>query len=371
LLSPVRKREVARAAQVLLSRHGVDMSRQIDVFELVHKVGLVLRFKQLEGLLGAFVPGVRGGILVNSERSIPLQRYTAAHEIGHWALHLAEFSLDSEQEVDGTTPDRLEQEAQLFASHLLMPLPLISRAARDADIRLGVAPTGEQIYKIAGTMGVSFTAAIVHLQNVNLLTREHATAAKRIRPVSIQVSRTFGERLIPTDAHVWSPSEFHSTAVRDLYVGDIVAVDLPENRTTGYRWFVSAPAPELPVTDEAEDLELGILEEYDEDEEPVEGPAIAFDSFRADGAPAGKNELAVSGIDPFVAVGNGGRRRLLIRASRDGQWRAILSYAPAHRPGDAIETTVLDAETHPRPALQQRRYQIDSYNRRSDGEVTT
>lgn len=58
-----------------------------------------------------------GGVLVTTQRQIPLQRYTAAHEIGHWRLdHGHGLALDGEEHVLGDTPVEREQLAQVLAS---------------------------------------------------------------------------------------------------------------------------------------------------------------------------------------------------------------------------------------------------------------
>src|SRR5437764_13366672 len=65
-------------------REGV---RPIDVLETIHKMGLAMLFRPLKGLLGAYVPTTDSpGILLTTQRNLHIQRFTAAHELGHHVL---------------------------------------------------------------------------------------------------------------------------------------------------------------------------------------------------------------------------------------------------------------------------------------------
>ncbi len=56
---------------------------RIDVFTAIIDKGAQLVFRKLEGLLGAYIPVPNPGILVTTERTLAIQRFTAAHELGH------------------------------------------------------------------------------------------------------------------------------------------------------------------------------------------------------------------------------------------------------------------------------------------------
>ena len=58
-------------------------------------IHLPLLLRPLKGLLGAYLPHPIPGVLVTTERPLSIQRFTAAHEVGHFRLeHLP--SLDDE-----------------------------------------------------------------------------------------------------------------------------------------------------------------------------------------------------------------------------------------------------------------------------------
>ena len=52
-------------------------------------------FRPLKNLLGAYIDDPGQGVMVTTQRQLPVQRFTAAHELGHAALG-HEASLDEE-----------------------------------------------------------------------------------------------------------------------------------------------------------------------------------------------------------------------------------------------------------------------------------
>jgi Zn-dependent peptidase ImmA (M78 family)/DNA-binding XRE family transcriptional regulator len=93
-----------------------------DICELLENAGIRLYLidSTLEKLFGLSVGLADGGpaIAVNTEKSIPIERqiFTAAHELGHLLLH--SDSYDADQTVENA---QQESEANIFASHFLMP----------------------------------------------------------------------------------------------------------------------------------------------------------------------------------------------------------------------------------------------------------
>lgn len=70
-------------------------------------------------------------LLVNSDDPASRQKFTIAHELGHWLLH-KDYFLDHEDEYPvllrqqkPDTSDPREQEANHFAAHLLVPTHLL------------------------------------------------------------------------------------------------------------------------------------------------------------------------------------------------------------------------------------------------------
>jgi hypothetical protein len=65
--------------QEQIAEHG----GRIDVFGTLFTSNVPLLFKPLDGLLGVFLSEPAPGVLITTERSLSIQRLTAAHELGH------------------------------------------------------------------------------------------------------------------------------------------------------------------------------------------------------------------------------------------------------------------------------------------------
>jgi len=231
-----RRIQAAESAGRLLDELDVDQTEQVDVFGICEDLGLWLAFLPLDNLLGAFIPEGVGGVLVTTQRPIPIQRYTAAHEIGHWRLdHGHGLALDGEEHVLGATPVEREQLAQVFAGNLLMPPPLVFGVLE----RLGL--TGETVepdhaYAVAREAGVSYEAAVRQLTHLEVITGEQATTLRQRRPLQVKADLALGRRPINGYADVWPVNEDWDDQLLALRVEDEVVISLPENRSTGYRW---------------------------------------------------------------------------------------------------------------------------------------
>src|SRR3989441_3210013 len=74
----------------------------IDPFAAIERAGALLFFAPLTGLCGAYMPrlpkGDAAGILVSITYPLSVQRFTAAHELGHlWMGHNP--SVDKEEDI--------------------------------------------------------------------------------------------------------------------------------------------------------------------------------------------------------------------------------------------------------------------------------
>lgn len=83
-------------------------------------------------------------ILYNKARATVRQRFSVAHEIGH--LYLGHLHGNSGSELDASSDNFDEIEANEFAAHLLMPPDMLRK-----DIRAGVKDVNELIgrYKVS------------------------------------------------------------------------------------------------------------------------------------------------------------------------------------------------------------------------------
>jgi hypothetical protein len=88
---------------------------------------------------GMLIPATREIVLSAAERSYPgRQRFTLAHEVGHWICHVAHKETAAPvycraADVEPGADRMLEREANIFAAELLMP-PTAVRTAWPGDV---------------------------------------------------------------------------------------------------------------------------------------------------------------------------------------------------------------------------------------------
>ncbi|WP_310571224.1 ImmA/IrrE family metallo-endopeptidase [Gemmatimonas sp.] len=136
------RRKMARdAALALLKQHKVTMPA-VDVEALARACGLAVVFVEVEGKLsGQLYPDQREIVINTRGRSRERQRFTLAHELGHWRLthHLSDMPLPAdtlgysgvfEQDSESEGRSAFEIEANTFASELLIPSPWIRKIAK-------------------------------------------------------------------------------------------------------------------------------------------------------------------------------------------------------------------------------------------------
>lgn len=157
----------------------------IDVDKVAESLGARIHRDALENQLSGLliIKGHERHVLVNAAHPIARQRFTIGHELGHLILHEragdqvfidAQMRVYRRDDVPGsvryTSPDsqttpQQEREANLFASALLMPLPMLKEAARTLDLadEVGVA-------ELANRFRVSEQAMSIRLQQCGLVT---------------------------------------------------------------------------------------------------------------------------------------------------------------------------------------------------------
>ncbi len=94
---------------------------QIHVLEICKQLGVKVFFRNFAEIDGLLVrKGDETFIAVNENRTFARKRFTIAHEIGHFLMHKGE-SFD----LSGKGDPKIEREADIFATNLLMPSAMI------------------------------------------------------------------------------------------------------------------------------------------------------------------------------------------------------------------------------------------------------
>src|SRR5260370_21304922 len=134
-----------------------------DVFGSVVKRDIPVMFRPLKGLLGAYIDNPDQGVLVTTQRPLPVQRFTAAHELGHAALG-HEASLDEEDIltralfVTEASYDPREIQANAFSTELLTPRWLLVQHMKRQGWTRENLTDPVVVYQLALRMGSSYSA---------------------------------------------------------------------------------------------------------------------------------------------------------------------------------------------------------------------
>jgi Zn-dependent peptidase ImmA (M78 family)/DNA-binding XRE family transcriptional regulator len=117
-----------------------------------------------DAFFGLSVAAVDGGpaIAVNIWERISVERriFTAAHELGHLVLHLAEYRVDCKQEEA-----EQEKAANLFAAHLLMPPGVFGK---EWDETYGMAFI-DRVLKVKRIFRVSYRTVLYRLSEMGVV----------------------------------------------------------------------------------------------------------------------------------------------------------------------------------------------------------
>lgn len=161
---------IEEQANELLTKHA-QYSAPIDVINIIESEGIKLIKDDMDGDHSGFLLVENGAatVAINSEHHPNRQRFTAAHELGHYVLHSKgrdRFFVDKAyfrgpSASAGT--DAQEIEANRFAACLLMPANMLREYARHNSL------TDLEIYKLSTIFGVSEQAMTLRLTNLHLI----------------------------------------------------------------------------------------------------------------------------------------------------------------------------------------------------------
>ena len=177
-----RRAEASRAvreARAVLRDAGVP-EPPVPVESIARGLGIELSYRPLEGDISGLLrrEGNRVVIGINSLESPARQRFTVAHELGHFRLHkgyevivdkLVRLNLRVTPGGPLATPEE-EREANYFAAELLMPARLVEARARELVGKKQTLVSDERLVEdLARQFDVSRQAMLYRLVNLDLL----------------------------------------------------------------------------------------------------------------------------------------------------------------------------------------------------------
>lgn len=218
---------------------------RVDVYAAIARLGVPLMFTKLDGLLGAYYRQPTG-VLVTTQRPLSLQRFTAAHELGHHHLGHSP-SLDDETMLRrapfqaDTGDDLQEVEAEAFAAAFLLPRWLLDwhcerQGWTDSSFR-----DPALVYQLALRVGTSYEATVWTLHRYDVFDR--ATAREMVGLALKKLKQKLLRGYAPDnfrEVDVWLVTE--RDADLRLHGGpkDLFVVRLPEHSGAGYLWQIES-----------------------------------------------------------------------------------------------------------------------------------
>lgn len=197
-----------------------------------------------EGVAGAYIARPDCPLLfVNGGQWIARQRFTLAHEFGHFRMG-HQTVVDRQVAISGQLHDPNEVCANAFAAEFLMPKQAIA-AWGAAHVRDG-EPTLEHVCLLAAEYGVSAQAARYALATADVLTtarRKQQLDAEIRDDLHVEVFRQLG--LEPLEDELAAASARRPRiprALRDTALGDLLAGDID---TAGFAVRVDAPTDQV------------------------------------------------------------------------------------------------------------------------------
>jgi Zn-dependent peptidase ImmA (M78 family) len=215
--------QAAKAALEYRLRNGVALDAPCDIYELIVRQGVDLYFMDVKSLEGFYLSdGTAGRINLCAYRPAGLQRFTAAHELGHHVFgHGSTFDRELDYSDRFSSVAVEERLADLFGRFLLMPRPAVYKGFKNIGANLHQL-SQKDVYRVASWLGVGYTTLLHQMRwSLQLLDQTQFDSLIAARPQSIKQELTpcvekYGRtELWPADKS-WDGARIHAE------LGDIV-----------------------------------------------------------------------------------------------------------------------------------------------------
>jgi len=163
----VPETRASRRAQEIITELGITNPKDIDIEAIAFDGGITVLYEQLKGCEATLVGFGRNAIAtISPSSSRGRERFSVAHEIGHWNLHRGRAFRcrvdDMVQNFDSNA--ELEKEADDFASHILMPTSIFQPIIKSIP-----KPGLKDLKEIAEEFQVSIQAVSIRLATLDTL----------------------------------------------------------------------------------------------------------------------------------------------------------------------------------------------------------
>lgn len=139
----IRRKHIRKLVEQLLEAHDIEVA-PVPIEEVAPSLGIRVQYEPAEDELSGFLlrdlSRQKAIIGVNDRHSKNRQRFTIAHELGHYLLHEQEklhvdrrFQIQLRNGNSSKGESEEEKEANLFAAELLMPVSFIRRDLAEVE----------------------------------------------------------------------------------------------------------------------------------------------------------------------------------------------------------------------------------------------
>lgn len=232
----------ARLHQQLELRQQIEAAGgNVDVFAAIHSLDLPLLVRPLQGLLGAYLSEPSPGVLVTTQRPMSIQRFTAAHELGHFRMK-HQPSLDDESILRRMplqaqpSGEFQEVEADAFAAEFMMPRWLVGWHAGRQSWTTPDFRRPNVVYQLSLRIGASYEATCWTLARHNFIQAGQARDLLQTQPREMKVGLLDAYRPQDYRGDVWLLTERDAGARIDGSRNDLFVLRLEEHSGGGYLW---------------------------------------------------------------------------------------------------------------------------------------
>lgn len=233
-------RGVAQAAAVL-ARYPMGPRTSFDVLRAITDLDIPVLFRPLKGLWGATITvgDDMRGMLITTLLPLHIQRFTLAHELGHYLLG-HKIELDKTVGFAGRYgPKSLathEIAADTFAAELLGARRFVLAAAQRHQWTKSALKTPQIVYQLSLRLGISYEAACWALVANSLLTRAEASKLAAVVVKGLKQELLRGEPVEDPWADVWMVTASDSGSFLEGGPRDTFAIHLNDFASGGYIW---------------------------------------------------------------------------------------------------------------------------------------
>ncbi|MFM1989463.1 MAG: hypothetical protein RJA99_2420 [Pseudomonadota bacterium] len=226
-------------AEALVAEYAISDPRDLDVEAIAFDVNVDVVYGPLKGCEASLVGFDNRAIAtIRRSGSRGRERFSIAHELGHWMMHRGRTfrcrADDPDQNLQSDLP--LERQADEFASHLLLPGPLFNPLVKEAA-RVGF----RELHAIAEKFETSMLATAFRLVRVDTL------------PVILACYGPAGRRWHLASPHVPTRWWLKSALDEDSFAFDLLKTGTPclsYRKQSAETWFDNDDADDFEVLEQ-------------------------------------------------------------------------------------------------------------------------